>query len=144
MSDRPEGDFWSRTFDDPRGAKNGCFGLLGSIGVGLCLMVAYCATSEQSQPPTVERPAKPNEIDIVSECDMAVKGRLASPSSFDPASAWDYKDQGSYATVLRKFEATNALGSSIGGTYLCKWDKAGERIASVETIDALGDHTVLR
>ncbi|WHU02592.1 hypothetical protein [Sphingomonas sp. NIBR02145] len=147
MSEEPDasGDFWERTFDEPKIAKAGCYGVLVAGVVGIVLLVSQCASGSHEEPVSeATTSSAPDETEIVTECDLTLKAALVSPRSYDPSMAWDYKDQGSYATVLRKFEATNSFGAGIGGTYLCKWDKAGQRIASLETIDALGKHTVVR
>jgi hypothetical protein len=145
MSEQPTGDFWERSFAEPKAAKAGCYGVLVAGVVGLILLLSQCGKERLDEPVALATTSSaPNETDIVTECDLAVKAALVSPRSYDAAMAWDYKDRGTYATVLRKFEATNAFGASIGGTYLCKWDKAGERIVSLQTIDALGKHTVIR
>ncbi|WP_145961048.1 hypothetical protein [Sphingosinithalassobacter portus] len=118
------------------------------IGVGAASFL-FSSPSEttDNDAPIEAVPAErsgPNEIDVVSVCDLAVKSTLVSESSFEPAWRWQFAVNGNTATVRRKFEATNGFGAKITATYHCEWNDTQRRITALRVLDSLGQESVLR
>jgi hypothetical protein len=140
-------DWANRTFE---GGWTGC--LIFIVGLALIvwlLSLAMCSTStppaaqSQQQKTTDQATEGPNEIEIVTECDLTVKGSLASESSYDPESSWNYTLSGGQAEVLRRFEATNGFGAKLSSAYDCKFDVARKRITFLQTVSPSGTTTLI-
>jgi hypothetical protein len=143
MRKKAEGDFWERSFDNPKAAKIGCLTTTGGTIATLCLALTFCSVNENTPAP-VETHSGPDEVAIVTECDFAVRRSLKSSSSFDPDRRWTFQLVGTKATVTREFEATNGFGAPISAVYHCEWDEATKRITSLGMIDRSGNGAVVR
>ena len=82
--------------------------------------------------------AAPDETEVVTYCDMMIKQSLVSESSYSAAWSWNYSWDGAYATVMRKFDATNGFGATITSSYICKVDGATQHLAYLATMGPIG------
>ena len=134
-------------FEGSPSAKLGCLGLAFAVIAAPIILLSQCGGRTKSDAASKGSATPVNgagEIEIVSICDLTVKGALVSESSYDPAFGWDYAVNGNVAEVLRKYEARNAFGAALSSAYDCKYDIRSRRIVFLQTIDSMGARTLIK
>lgn len=110
----------------------GSYGLLGLSWVVIWLVVGMSnPTAKQAATTQGAVEERGSEVYILALCDMTMKEASISKSSYDSGWEWKFQKLGSKRKVVREFEAANAFGTKISGTYVCQYDVPTDRVTTL-------------
>lgn len=148
QQNEPQEDWANRTFEGGAKGLFGCIAMVVFVIGGTGLLLSQCgskpAATDQAEANTqAAKTDTPDETEIVTECDLAVKSSLTSESSYDPAFDWKYTVTGNQAEVMRKFEAANGFNATLTSGYTCRYDWQRKRITFLQVIGPYGARTLI-
>lgn len=81
----------------------------------------------------------------VVTCERVLASAAVSQSSFEGSGRWSVSrdEEAGIAVIERQYNANNAFGATLTGTYRCTFDVSGQRVTGLVAKDFAGLHRVL-
>ena len=104
----------------------------------------YAALITVAQPVSAMWRSFDTDLAVVT-CERVLASASVSQRSFEGSGKWSVSrdEEAGIAVIERQYNADNAFGATLTGTYRCTFDASGQRVTGLVAKDFAGLHRVL-